>query len=89
MSKRRAVITGIGPITCIGIGREEFWRGLRAEKSGIRTIASFDIQVGAALDVAAGRRATATPLRDRSGDASRRLLAWRLCVRLTAAGSAS
>lgn len=42
MSTRRAVITGIGPITCIGIGREEFWRGLRAEKSGIRTISSFD-----------------------------------------------
>jgi 3-oxoacyl-[acyl-carrier-protein] synthase II len=42
MAKRRAVITGIGPITCIGTGREEFWRGLRAEKSGIRTITSFD-----------------------------------------------
>ncbi|MEP6699331.1 MAG: beta-ketoacyl-[acyl-carrier-protein] synthase family protein [Verrucomicrobiota bacterium] len=40
--KRRAVITGIGPITCIGIGRENFWEGLRAEKSGIRQIASFD-----------------------------------------------
>ena len=39
---RRAVITGLGPITCIGIGREEFWRGLRAEKSGVRTISSFD-----------------------------------------------
>src|SRR5690349_5939327 len=42
MAKRRAVITGIGPITCIGIGRENFWRGLRAEKSGVRTISSFD-----------------------------------------------
>jgi 3-oxoacyl-[acyl-carrier-protein] synthase II len=42
MTKRRAVITGIGPITCIGTGREDFWRGLRAEKSGIRTISSFD-----------------------------------------------
>jgi 3-oxoacyl-[acyl-carrier-protein] synthase II len=42
MSKRRAVITGLGPITCIGIGRDNFWRGLRAEKSGVRTIASFD-----------------------------------------------
>jgi 3-oxoacyl-[acyl-carrier-protein] synthase II len=40
--KRRAVITGIGPITSIGIGRENFWRGLREEKSGIRTISSFD-----------------------------------------------
>ena len=42
MSKRRAVITGLGPITCIGIGRENFWRGLRAEKSGVRRISSFD-----------------------------------------------
>ena len=42
MTKRRAVITGIGPITCIGIGREDFWRGIRAEKSGIRPISSFD-----------------------------------------------
>jgi 3-oxoacyl-[acyl-carrier-protein] synthase II len=40
--RRRAVITGLGPITCIGTGREDFWRGLRREKSGIRTIASFD-----------------------------------------------
>jgi 3-oxoacyl-[acyl-carrier-protein] synthase II len=41
-NRRRAVITGIGPITCIGIGRENFWRGLRAEQSGIRRISSFD-----------------------------------------------
>jgi len=40
--RRRAVITGIGPITCIGIGQEKFWEGLRAEKGGIRQIASFD-----------------------------------------------
>jgi 3-oxoacyl-[acyl-carrier-protein] synthase II len=42
MARRRAVITGIGPITCIGIGRENFWRGLIAEKSGIQRISSFD-----------------------------------------------
>ena len=40
--ERRAVITGIGPITCIGTGREDFWRGIRAEKSGIRRISTFD-----------------------------------------------
>ncbi|HEY0369432.1 MAG TPA: beta-ketoacyl-[acyl-carrier-protein] synthase family protein, partial [Chthoniobacterales bacterium] len=40
--RRRAVITGLGPITCIGIGRDEFWRGLRAQKSGITRITSFD-----------------------------------------------
>jgi 3-oxoacyl-[acyl-carrier-protein] synthase II len=42
MSKRRAVITGIGPITCIGTGLENFWRGLREEKSGVRAISTFD-----------------------------------------------
>ena len=41
-ARRRAVITGIGPITCIGTGREDFWRGLRAEQSGIGQITSFD-----------------------------------------------
>lgn len=43
-TRRRAVITGLGPITCIGIGREDFWRGLRAEKSGITRITSFDTE---------------------------------------------
>ncbi|MFL6541952.1 MAG: beta-ketoacyl-ACP synthase II [Chthoniobacterales bacterium] len=40
--KRRAVITGLGPITCIGVGREQFWNGIRAERSGITRITSFD-----------------------------------------------
>jgi 3-oxoacyl-[acyl-carrier-protein] synthase II len=42
MSRRRAVITGIGPVTCIGHGREDFWDGILAEKSGISRISSFD-----------------------------------------------
>jgi 3-oxoacyl-[acyl-carrier-protein] synthase II len=42
MSRRRAVITGIGPITCIGKGVETFWNGIRAEKSGITRITAFD-----------------------------------------------
>ncbi|MFN2507684.1 MAG: beta-ketoacyl synthase [Chthoniobacterales bacterium] len=40
--QRRAVITGIGPITCIGTGKENFWNGVRAEKSGIQHISTFD-----------------------------------------------
>jgi 3-oxoacyl-[acyl-carrier-protein] synthase II len=40
--KRRAVITGIGPITCIGTGKENFWRAIMAERSGISRISSFD-----------------------------------------------
>ena len=42
MSRRRAVITGIGPITCIGRGRENFWNGILSEKSGISSISGFD-----------------------------------------------
>jgi 3-oxoacyl-[acyl-carrier-protein] synthase II len=42
MARRRAVITGLGPITCIGIGREKFWRGILSEKSGIQRVSSFD-----------------------------------------------
>ena len=40
--RRRAVITGLGPITCIGVGKDAFWRGILAEKSGITRITSFD-----------------------------------------------
>jgi 3-oxoacyl-[acyl-carrier-protein] synthase II len=42
MSRRRAVITGIGPITCIGYGVDGFWDGILAEKSGITRISTFD-----------------------------------------------
>ncbi|PYJ46181.1 MAG: beta-ketoacyl-[acyl-carrier-protein] synthase II [Verrucomicrobia bacterium] len=42
MSRRRAVITGIGPITCIGYGVDGFWNGILAEQSGITRISTFD-----------------------------------------------
>jgi 3-oxoacyl-[acyl-carrier-protein] synthase II len=41
---RRVVITGFGCVTPIGIGRDEFWNGLRAGKSGISRIESFDTE---------------------------------------------
>ena len=40
---RRVVITGFGCVTPIGIGREDFWSGLRAGKSGVNKIESFDV----------------------------------------------
>jgi 3-oxoacyl-[acyl-carrier-protein] synthase II len=42
--KRRVVITGLGPITPIGHGVERFWDGLRAQRTGISRISSFDPQ---------------------------------------------
>src|SRR3989442_15258548 len=45
MNRRRAVITGIGPITCIGTGVDNFWNGILSEKSGIASITTFDPSV--------------------------------------------
>ena len=39
---RRVVITGLGVVSSIGIGWEEFWNGLIQGKSGISPVASFD-----------------------------------------------
>jgi 3-oxoacyl-[acyl-carrier-protein] synthase II len=39
---RRVVITGFGCVTPIGIGRENFWQGLKAGTSGTSKIESFD-----------------------------------------------
>ena len=42
MTERRVVITGIGPVTPVGIGREPFWEALRAGRSGIGEVTLFD-----------------------------------------------
>ena len=42
ISPRRTVITGVGPITCAGIGVGAFWESIRAGRSGISRITSFD-----------------------------------------------
>ena len=39
---RRVVITGLGPITPLGIGVEAFWDSVRTGRSGIGPITSFD-----------------------------------------------
>jgi 3-oxoacyl-[acyl-carrier-protein] synthase II len=43
MSRRRVVITGLGPITCIGKAVDGFWKGILAEKTGISPISNFDV----------------------------------------------
>jgi len=42
--KKRVVVTGIGVVSPIGIGKEEYWKSLREGKSGIDTITAFDTE---------------------------------------------
>ena len=52
----RVVVTGLGPITPIGIGGEAFWEALIAGKSGIRNVedvvdlAGIDVKIGGPVD---------------------------------------
>src|SRR5262245_21563849 len=39
---RRVVITGIGAVTPIGTGRQEFWAGVAGGRLGIRRVTLFD-----------------------------------------------
>jgi 3-oxoacyl-[acyl-carrier-protein] synthase II len=39
---RRVLITGIGAITPIGLGREGLWEGLRAQRSAVAPVTRFD-----------------------------------------------
>ena len=42
MNKRRVVVTGLGVVSSIGIGKDKFWGNLIAGKSGISEVTTFD-----------------------------------------------
>lgn len=53
-NERRVVVTGIGPVTSVGIGVEDFWNGLTSGRNGIGTITAFpidDLPVSVAAEV--------------------------------------
>jgi 3-oxoacyl-[acyl-carrier-protein] synthase II len=39
---KRVVITGVGPITSIGIGKEKFWAAIKETRAGIGPVSTFD-----------------------------------------------
>jgi 3-oxoacyl-[acyl-carrier-protein] synthase II len=41
-ARQRVVVTGIGPVTAVGIGVDGLWEGLRRERSGVRRLTRFD-----------------------------------------------
>jgi 3-oxoacyl-[acyl-carrier-protein] synthase II len=47
--RKRAVITGIGPVTTIGIGKDALWSGLLREKSAIRRVPAVNHPLSAIL----------------------------------------
>jgi len=51
MNERRVVITGIGPVTCVGTGKKDFWDTLVSGKSGISRISLADTEEWKAIDV--------------------------------------
>jgi 3-oxoacyl-[acyl-carrier-protein] synthase II len=43
VTRPKVVITGIGPVTPVGIGRDDFWAGMTGGRNGVRTITRFPI----------------------------------------------
>ncbi|MCA1633332.1 MAG: beta-ketoacyl-[acyl-carrier-protein] synthase family protein [Acidobacteria bacterium] len=52
---RRVVITGLGCVTPVGVGREAFWRALQRGESGVRRIEGFDVSASPVRIAAAAR----------------------------------
>ncbi len=42
MNKRRVVVTGLGVVSSVGIGKDDFWKSIINGKSGISRVTSFD-----------------------------------------------
>jgi len=42
MNNRRVVVTGLGVVSSVGIGKDEFWKSVTSGKSGISKVDSFD-----------------------------------------------
>ncbi|MDZ4832535.1 MAG: beta-ketoacyl-ACP synthase II [Candidatus Melainabacteria bacterium] len=52
MTKRRVVITGIGPVTSLGIGKDQFWDGIVNGRSGIGPVTRVDEKLRSACRIA-------------------------------------
>jgi len=52
MTKRRVVVTGIGTVTSLGIGKDQFWDGIVNGRSGIRPVTLIDEKYRSACKIA-------------------------------------
>lgn len=53
MTKARVVVTGIGTVSSVGIGKDEFWAGLLAGRSGVRPVSRVKPELQSACKIAA------------------------------------
>jgi 3-oxoacyl-[acyl-carrier-protein] synthase II len=53
MSKERVVVTGIGTVSSVGIGKDEFWNGIVNGKSGIKLVTRVPEHLRSACQIAA------------------------------------
>ncbi|KNB50785.1 beta-ketoacyl-[acyl-carrier-protein] synthase family protein [Streptomyces caatingaensis] len=61
MSGRRVVVTGLGPVTSVGVGAKEFHAGQLEGRSAVRALGRFDasglpVRIGAEVDLPDGLR---------------------------------
>ena len=42
MNKRRVLVTGLGVVSSVGIGKDDFWKAITDGKSGISRVSLFD-----------------------------------------------
>lgn len=52
MTNERVVVTGIGPVSSVGIGKDDFWEGISTGRSGISRVESIPEEVQSACKVA-------------------------------------
>ncbi|MBX9692845.1 MAG: beta-ketoacyl-[acyl-carrier-protein] synthase II, partial [Cyanobacteria bacterium] len=54
MRERRVVVTGIGMVTPVGVGRADCWKALLEGRSGVAPISQFDpTEIGLDVSIAA------------------------------------
>ncbi len=53
MTKERVVVTGIGPVCAVGIGKEAFWDGIVNGRSGVKNVTRIPEKLQGACKIAA------------------------------------
>lgn len=53
MTKERVVVTGIGPVSSVGSGKDAFWQGIVSGRSGVKRVTRFPENLQSSCKIAA------------------------------------